>query len=130
MSGAVELPEEVRIFLVEANENLDQLEQDIVSLEEDSSNKELVNKVFRLVHTIKGNCGFLGYGNLELICHKTETILDGMRSGKLTLTADTASTLLAFVDQAKKHLIGIEATGADSVQTDQSLVARLQTLLR
>ncbi|MCB0333119.1 MAG: Hpt domain-containing protein, partial [Bdellovibrionales bacterium] len=60
-----EIPEEVKIFLVEAYENLDQVEQDLVDLEKAPTDGELINSVFRAIHTIKGNSGFLAFNKLE-----------------------------------------------------------------
>ena len=56
-------------FLVESLENLDQLDRDLVALESDPSSHEHLQRIFRSVHTIKGTCGFLGFGRLESVAH-------------------------------------------------------------
>lgn len=69
----------LREFLVESCENLDQLDQDLVTLEGDRSNPELLSRIFRTIHTIKGSCGFLGFATLESVSHLGEDLLSTLR---------------------------------------------------
>src|ERR1035437_7769491 len=59
----------IKDFLVESNENLDRLDSELVKLESDPSSQELLSSIFRTIHTIKGSCGFLGFGKLEKVAH-------------------------------------------------------------
>jgi two-component system chemotaxis sensor kinase CheA len=77
----------VKEFLVECHENLDQLDQDLVTLEADPTNPEMLSRIFRAVHTIKGSCGFLGFSKLEWVTHAGENLLSRMRDGQLKLNA-------------------------------------------
>jgi two-component system, chemotaxis family, sensor kinase CheA len=70
----------VREFLLESYENLDRLDQDFVKLETEPGNLELLKSIFRTIHTIKGTCGFLGFGNLEALAHAGESLLS-LRKG-------------------------------------------------
>ena len=88
MEGNDEIIQE---FLVESSENLDTLDRAFVELEKNPSNREIINNIFRIVHTIKGTCGFLGFSKLEAVAHKGEGLLDSLRSGKLTVTGPTAA---------------------------------------
>jgi two-component system chemotaxis sensor kinase CheA len=126
MSDAMEVPEEVKIFLVEAYENLDQVEQDLVSLEQDSSDPELLNSVFRSVHTIKGNSGFLAFQKLEKICHTAEAVLDRLRNGALTFTPELATALLSFVDIARSILESLEQSGVEGDAEIADIVSELE----
>lgn len=110
---SVELAEEVKIFLVEAHENLDTAESDLVKLESSPKDNELINSVFRAVHTIKGNAGFLAFQDLEAVCHTTETALDSLRKGESEFTPQLASELLENVDVIRKKLQVIESTGSE-----------------
>ena len=107
------MDEIVKDFLIESNENLDRLDQELVKLESEPSSKELLASIFRTIHTIKGSCGFLGFGRLEKVAHAGESLLSRLRDGKLTLSESVTSGLLAMVD-AVRHMLGeIQATEHD-----------------
>ena len=110
---AMEIPEEIKLFLLESYENLDKVEQDLLTLEKDPSNAALLNSVFRCIHTIKGNSGFLGFSTLEAVCHKGEAVLDKLRSGALTFNEGLNSDLLGFIDFVRLELQGVESSGQD-----------------
>ena len=74
-----DLQDVVKDFLVESYENLDQLDRDLVSLERDPRNHETLSSIFRTIHTIKGTCGFLGFGKLESVTHVGENLLSKLR---------------------------------------------------
>ncbi|MCW2667921.1 MAG: ATP-binding region, ATPase domain protein, partial [Frankiales bacterium] len=67
-----EMDEIVQEFLVESHENLDQLDTDLIALEQDPTSRELLGRVFRTIHTIKGTSGFLAYNKLEAVTHVGE----------------------------------------------------------
>jgi len=82
ISGAMsELDEVIGEFLVESHENLDRLDQDLVALEDDPTNRQLLGGIFRTIHTIKGTCGFLGFSKLESLTHAGENLLSRLRDG-------------------------------------------------
>jgi two-component system chemotaxis sensor kinase CheA len=116
MSDTLDLPEEVRIFLLEGYELLDQAETDLLLLEKDSSKAELFNSVFRGIHTIKGNSGFLNLVQTEKVCHTSEGVLDRLRSGKLVVRPELISALLSGIDVVRELLRDIESTGAESAR--------------
>lgn len=121
--------DEVKIFLLEAFENLDLVEQHLVELESAPGNSELLQTVFRLVHTIKGNSGFLGLSRLELLCHRAENLLDRLRSKTLLLTDDIVSALLQFVDTTRAILDEVQNAGTDTaVPIDPALNSLTQQL--
>ena len=118
----------VKDFLIESNENLDRLDRELVKLESDPSSKELLASIFRTIHTIKGSCGFLGFARLEKLAHAGESLLSRLRDGKLTLSEDLTSALLATVDAIRQMLAAIEASGQDGEQDYASLIDRLARL--
>src|SRR5438128_1767504 len=75
----------VKEFLVESYENLDRLDRDLVSLEQDPTSHSTLASVFRTIHTIKGTCGFLGFSRLEAVTHRGESLLSRLRDGELVL---------------------------------------------
>jgi two-component system, chemotaxis family, sensor kinase CheA len=103
----------VQAFLEESAENLDQLERDLVDLEGRPGDRELLDRVYRAIHTIKGTCGFLGFHKLEALTHVGENLLDELRSGRLVLDASITTSMLGLVDAIRTMLVGIDATGQE-----------------
>jgi two-component system chemotaxis sensor kinase CheA len=114
-------------FLAESVENLDQLDQDLVSLEKNPSDREVHGRIFRTVHTIKGTCGFLAFGTLESVTHVGESLLGRLRDGEIELTPEITTDLLAMIDAVRAILAKIDATGAEGDEDYSALVARLQS---
>ncbi len=100
-------------FVVESTENLDQLDRDFVALEKDPGNRELLSRIFRSVHTIKGTCGFFGLSKLESVTHVGENLLSRLRDGQLSLTPERISALLSLVDAIREMIGRIEATESE-----------------
>jgi len=103
----------VKDFLVESYENLDRLDRDLVELEKKPQDHEALAGVFRTIHTIKGTCGFLGFGKLEKVAHVGENLLSRLRDGHLVLNPEITTALLGMVDAVRQMLKEIETTGAD-----------------
>ncbi len=91
-------PEMVKQFVVDSNELLDSLEQDLLVMEKDPNNQELIENVFRNLHSLKGNAGFLNYTDINQICHKAETFLDLVRTKKVEAQPGQISLILQIVD--------------------------------
>src|SRR5689334_19765968 len=118
----------VKEFLVESNENLDRLDSELVKLESDPRSKELLASIFRTIHSIKGACGFLGFEKLQGLAHAGENLLSKLRDGKLELTAEMGSALLAAVDGIRRMLGEIAASGQDGNDDYAETIARLKQL--
>lgn len=71
----------LREFVTETNESLDVVDIELVRFEQDPNNKKILDNIFRLVHTIKGTCGFLGLPRLEALAHAAETLMGKFRDG-------------------------------------------------
>jgi two-component system, chemotaxis family, sensor kinase CheA len=114
-------------FLVESYEALDQLDQDLVTLET-SATPDTLASIFRTLHTIKGTCGFLGFGHLEVVAHAAENLLSLLRDGEIGITPDITTALLSTVDAVREMLATIERTGVDGDSSYPELVAELELL--
>jgi two-component system chemotaxis sensor kinase CheA len=114
-------------FLLESHENLDQLDRDLVTLEEEPSASETLASIFRTIHTIKGSCGFLGFTKLEALTHVGESLLSKLRDGELRLTPEMTSSLLALVDGVRHTLASIEK---ERHEGEADYAALIQTLTR
>src|SRR5579864_8075014 len=122
------MDEIVKDFLIESNENLDRLDQELVKLESEPSSKELLASIFRTIHTIKGSCGFLGFACLEKVAHAGESLLSLLRDGKLALSEEVTSGLLAMVDAVRCMLTEIQSTEHDGENDYPELRERLKQL--
>lgn len=122
-------PEAMRDFLIESFENLDQLERDLMSLEHDTS-AEVINGVFRNVHTIKGTAGFVGYTQLESVSHAAENLLGGIRGGEFAIDKTISGAMFQFVDLIRNTLKSIESTGEEGSGNFEVVIDRLKTLHR
>ena len=100
-------------FLIEASENLDQLDQDLVALEKNPHDPDRLASIFRTIHTIKGTCGFFGFTKLSNLSHHGEHLLGLLRDGKLHFDEQLASLLLELVDAIRTFLTAIESTGKE-----------------
>ena len=98
-------------FLIETNESLDVVDVELVRFEQDPNNAEILGNVFRLVHTIKGTCGFLGLPRLEALAHAAETLMGKFRDG-MPVTGDAVTLVLFTIDRIKDMLAELEQTSA------------------
>jgi two-component system chemotaxis sensor kinase CheA len=112
-------------FLTETNESLAELDGALLTLERTPDDAETLGFIFRLVHTIKGTCGFLGLPRLERVAHAGENVLGKLRDRSLTVTPDIVTQVLAGIDQIKAIVAVLSATGAEPPGDDTELIAAL-----
>ncbi|MCQ8277835.1 chemotaxis protein CheW [Acetobacteraceae bacterium KSS8] len=115
-------------FLTECSENLAELDLAVVRLERTPNDQPTLSLIFRLVHTIKGTCGFLGLPRLEKVAHASETVLDKFRNGALSVSVSGIGIILSALDRIRLIIDGISATGAEPVGDDSALIAVLEAL--
>ncbi len=118
----------LREFLTESAENLSVLDTELVKLEQNPNDPELLSSIFRIVHTIKGTCGFLGLPRLEAVAHASENVLGRVRDGELEVTAEAVSTILESLDRIKGLLTALEQTEAEPAGSDAELIDRLNAI--
>src|SRR5262245_56813601 len=92
----------VRALLGEHRENSDQSDVDLVALEQHPQDAAIVAKILRSIHTIKGTCGFLGFGKLEAVSHAGENVLSALRDEEIAPTPTMTTVLLTMVDVIHK----------------------------
>ncbi|USG60525.1 chemotaxis protein CheW [Sneathiella marina] len=112
-------------FLTETNENIGIVDASLVVLEQDPSDESQIDNIFRLVHTIKGTCGFLGLPRLEAVAHAGENVLGKIRDRELTVTSDVVTIILEAMDVIKDILAVIEETEGEPEGNDADLIRRL-----
>ena len=101
-------------FLIEAFEMVEQLDQDLVELEANPEDLELLNRIFRVAHTIKGSSSFLNFDILTSLTHNMEDVLNKARHGELKITPDIMDVVLISVDLMKALLNAIRDSGSDA----------------
>ncbi len=115
-------------FLAETNDSLSELDNDLLLLEQNPDDAELISKIFRILHTIKGTCGFLGLSRMEKVAHKGEDLLGLFRDRKLAVTPAFISLILESFDVIKDIIAGLEATGKEPDGSDNALISKLETV--
>src|SRR5262245_47814288 len=117
----------LREFLTETHENIDVIDAELVRFEQEPNNAKILDKIFRLVHTIKGTCGFLNLPRLEALTHAAETLMGRFRDGA-RVTSDAVTLILATIDRIKALLGELERNQAEQAGDDQDLISRLHQL--
>jgi len=116
-------------FLAETAESLAELDVALLRLERTPDDAETLSLIFRLVHTVKGTCGFLGLPRLERLTHAGENVLGRLRDGTLAASAEIVTLVLAVVDGVRLILAGLSATGAEPEGGDAALIAALDRVM-
>lgn len=116
----------IQDFLTESFEGLEQTERDLVTLEQTPDDHEILGRIFRCLHSLKGSCGFFGYSTLEKVAHKGENILSKLRNGEAELTEDKATILLQMADAISEMLNNIQETGTEGENSYSELIAELE----
>jgi HPt (histidine-containing phosphotransfer) domain-containing protein len=115
-------------FLTETSESLATLDLELVKLEQDPNAPDLIDNIFRLVHTIKGTCGFLGLPRLEAVAHSAENVLGKVRDHQLVVTPVAVTLILESLDRIKDLLATLEATEAEPEGDDAHLISQLDAM--
>lgn len=115
-------------FLTETNEGLAALDLDMVKLEQNPNDKELISSIFRLMHTIKGTCGFLGLPRLETVAHRAENVMGRFRDGDLQVTPAYVTLIFESFDRIKMIVAGLEETGSEPQGDDSALIEKLDAV--
>ncbi|OIQ55596.1 chemotaxis protein CheA [Neomoorella thermoacetica] len=116
------------IFLDEAEEQLQQLDEAVVQLEQTPDDQELLNTIFRAAHTLKGSSASMGFNRLATLTHRMESVLDSLRQGKLAVSREIIDILLASVDTLRALKDSIAAGKGEEGDVNE-VVARLETVL-
>ena len=114
-------------FLTETNERLGVIDAELARFEQNPNNADILANIFRLVHTIKGTCGFLGLPRLEALAHAAETVMDQFRNG-LPVTGAAVTLILATVDRIKELLDVLERRQEEPAGLDRDLIAELEQM--
>src|SRR4051812_38068633 len=123
------MDELLREFLTETNESIDVVDAELVRFEQDPNNAKILGNIFRLVHTIKGTCGFLNLPRLEALTHAAEALIGKFRDG-LPVTSGAVTLILATIDRIKMLLDELERNQAEPTGDDRDLIAALDRMVK
>jgi two-component system chemotaxis sensor kinase CheA len=115
-------------FVTECTESLGLLDQEMVRFEQNPNDAGILSNIFRVMHTIKGTCGFLGLGRLEKVAHAGEDVLGKFRDGALEVTSEAVSLILVCLDQIRTLIEALAETGAEPEGDDSAIIADLRAM--
>src|SRR5512139_3597060 len=118
------MDELLRDFVTETNESLDVVDVELVRFEQDPNNAKILDNIFRLVHTIKGTCGFLNLPRLEALAHAAETLMGKFRDGA-PATKEAVTLILSTIDRIKQILDSLEREQREPDGGDDDLITGL-----
>lgn len=115
-------------FIAETNQGLKALDDRLTEFARNPGEAALLEEVYRIMHTIKGTCGFLGLMRLEQVSQAAETVLDHAQKGRIALTSDDAPAILSAIERTRHILAHLDKTGAEPVGDDSELIAQLDAI--
>ncbi len=115
-------------FLAETVEALEMLDSELVELEQRPGDPQLLGSIFRIMHTIKGTCGFLGLPRLETVAHAAEDILGKIRDGELNVSQEAVSLVLAALDRIKELIDALARLGEEPKGSDEDIIDELHLM--
>ena len=127
MTVDFDMSQYLNIFLDETEEQLQILDEALILLEQERENEELLNKIFRAAHTLKGSSASMGFEKMAQLTHVMESVLDKLRQGELSVTKEVIDHLLAGLDALKE--LKTEIVSGQDKQIDVSpLISSLKNL--
>jgi two-component system chemotaxis sensor kinase CheA len=123
--AAFSMDDLLREFIIETNENLGRVDAELVQFEQEPNNARMLDNIFRLVHTIKGTCGFLNLSRLEALTHAAETLMGKFRAG-LPVSGDAVTLILSTLDRIKELLDELEQHQSEPSGNDEDLIGELR----
>jgi two-component system chemotaxis sensor kinase CheA len=124
-----EMQEILNDFLTESGEMIEVLDQRFVTLESDPTNKDLLNEIFRAMHSMKGSAGFLGFTHLVDVAHRAENILNKLRQGEMAVAPAVITVILEAVDTIKLLMAAIRESGTDGHVPTDDIAAKMDQIL-
>lgn len=122
-------PEIFSDFIIEAKEHLETIEPNLLELEQSPDNLELLNEIFRPMHSLKGASGFLGLNKINMLAHRAENVMDELRKGKMQVTSEVMDVILASTDLLRAMIDNLEAEANEGDVDTEPTIATLDAML-
>ena len=116
-------------FIEEAVDLIDDLEKTVLELEENTGDMDIVQRIFRIMHTLKGNSSMFGFEQIDRFTHHMETIYDQVRSGEREVTQATLDATLRSVDHLKNLLEEAGNESASLMQQQEALMQQMDAII-
>ena len=114
-------------FLGETGEHLDMVDRELVRFEQEPNNGDILRNIFRLVHTVKGTCGFIGLPRLEALTHAAESVIGQFRDGA-SVSSSAVTAILETIDRIKEIMAELAEKGQEPPGHDGQLIDELRGL--
>lgn len=119
----------LEIFIEEAKEHLQNLNVSLLEMEKDTSNKELVNEIFRVAHTLKGMAGTMGFKKMNVLTHDMENVLSEIRNGTIDVDAEMLDVMFNCLDALEGYVDSIVETSGEGEKEHKDIIERLNNIL-
>ncbi|MBQ4133217.1 MAG: Hpt domain-containing protein [Desulfovibrionaceae bacterium] len=116
-------------FIIESREHLESIEPNLLELEKDPANLNLLNQIFRPMHSLKGASGFLGLNKINALAHRSENVLDELRKGSMSLTSEIMDVILTATDALRQMIDNLEETNTEGDVDTQSIIDTLDAIM-
>lgn len=119
----------LEIFIEESKEHLQNMNTALLEMEKTHDNKETVNEIFRVAHTLKGMAATMGYKSMSVLTHDMENVLSEIRNGKMEATPDLSDVLFQCLDALEQYIDVIAETGNEGTEKNQKIIDQLNNIL-
>ncbi len=125
----MDMSQYLQIFIEESNDNLQSLNEHLLVLENEPDNKQVLNEIFRVAHTLKGMAGTMGYVRMQKLTHSIENVLSEIRNGKIHVNSDMVDILFQCLDALENYVQQITTTSQEGNNDYPELVAQLEQII-
>jgi two-component system chemotaxis sensor kinase CheA len=115
-------------FVEESTDNVHDLEEALFLLEKDMDNKELIERIFRAMHSLKGGGAMFGFNHLSDFTHHLETLFDWVRNGRMKVSTDLISLTFSAIDQINFLLKTGDLTNPEDINNQKTFIQRLNSI--
>ncbi len=125
----MDMTQYLQIFIEESNEHVQSLNQSLLQLEKDPEDKDVLNEIFRVAHTIKGMAGTMGFTKMTKLTHDMENVLQAIRNNEINVTSDLVDVLFKCLDALETYVSTIVATSGEGDKEYTDIISALKSIL-
>ncbi|WP_031482186.1 chemotaxis protein CheA [Maridesulfovibrio frigidus] len=122
-------PEIFADFIIEAKEHLETIEPNLLELENNPDNLDILNEIFRPMHSLKGASGFLGLNTINGLAHKAENVLDELRKGEISVTSEIMDVILLATDDLRQLIDNLHESGSEGEVETSIVIGRIEAIM-
>lgn len=126
----MDMSQYLQIFIEEANEHVQNLNQCLLQMEKDPEDKDVLNEIFRVAHTLKGMAGTMGYTKMTKLTHDMENVLHAIRNDEIKVTSELVDVLFKCLDALENYVNSVISTGGEGDREYKDVIATLNEILQ